>query len=66
MTNILKKFYPLIQAELGGIENRRKVIELLRKLNYEPYFLQNGTFISLTAEKSAGINCDFYFIPCNG
>jgi FkbM family methyltransferase len=61
MTKTLDKYKPLVQCELGGNENRQKVINLFEGLGYNTYILKNNQlFLSSTYEKQSWQK-DFYF-----
>ncbi len=61
MTKTLDKYKPLVQCELGGNENRQKVINLFEGLGYNTYILKNKQLVlAATNEKQSWPN-DFYF-----
>ena len=59
----LRKFKPLIQTELNGLENRQGVIRVLSNLGYQPYILSvNQTLVHCTnSEQLARHYGAFYF-----
>ncbi|MBN2682731.1 MAG: FkbM family methyltransferase, partial [Bacteroidales bacterium] len=61
MQTLLKKHKPLVQSELSGIENRKKVIEIFENLGYLTYVLRNGVLEKVNKEVIDSINTDFYF-----
>ena len=61
--NTLKKHRPIIQSELGGDENRKKVIEILREIGYTPKLLINGELVVASEQDIKEKDQDFYFIP---
>lgn len=58
----IEKFTPLFQIELGGKENREKVVEFLTNLGYEKFILSNGKLTSFPEENLFKLNQDFYFV----
>lgn len=64
MIDIIEKFKPKVQSELGGLENRMKVISIFRKLNYSVNILSaNNKLVEVNDEQIKSTNKDFYFIP---
>lgn len=64
MKNTLKKFMPLIQSELSGIENRRKVISIMTELGYKTSILNDLGELAPVEEKIIlNASNDFYFLP---
>ena len=61
MMQTIQKFKPMIQAELGGEENRRKVIELLTSAGYKFAVLKNNELKDATAYDVQHHQSDFYF-----
>lgn len=59
----LEKFKPIIQSELGGQDNRRKVFETLISLGYTPKLLDNGSLIDVSENDILTKEQDFYFLP---
>ncbi|OUJ73733.1 FkbM family methyltransferase [Hymenobacter crusticola] len=61
----LRRFRPLIQTELNGLENRRNVVELLEKLGYKPFVLsERSELVPCTmAQLESAVTADFYFQP---
>lgn len=59
----LRKFKPLIQTELNGLENRQGVIRVLNNLGYQPYILSlNQTLVHCTNPEQLNRHSgDFYF-----
>jgi len=67
MQATLRRFQPLIQTELNGLENRRAVVQLLAELGYKPFVLSARSELvpcSATQLESA-VTADFYFQPTN-
>lgn len=62
MLQTITKHKPIIQAELGGDENRAKVITLLTGLGYKTHILKNGVLAPATDVDIQKHNADFYFI----
>lgn len=62
MTETLKRFTPVIQSELGGEENRTKVISLLESLGYTTYILNINTLQLATQDIKKTHASDFYFL----
>ncbi|MCH2236113.1 MAG: FkbM family methyltransferase [Crocinitomicaceae bacterium] len=58
----IEKFKPLFQIELGGKENRQKVVEFLGNLGYEKFILSNGKLNRFPEENLFKLNQDFYFV----
>jgi FkbM family methyltransferase len=65
MQTTLRRFRPLIQTELNGLENRRAVTDLLAGLGYKPFVLSERLELEpCTAAHLAGaVAADFYFQP---
>lgn len=64
MMKTIQKFRPVIQCELGGVENRKKVIGLLKNERYSVNILGAGEKPEEVKDSEIdGIDCDFYFIP---
>ncbi len=62
-TNILSRFKPGIQIELGSEEHRKTIIELLKPLGYQPYKLENDKLVYLPVEEAVQYSRgDFYFL----
>lgn len=61
----LRRFRPLIQTELNGVANRRRVVELLSTFGYEPFVLsKNFELVACTdAQLTNSVTADFYFQP---
>ena len=62
MTETLKRFTPVIQSELGGDENRSKVISQLESLGYTTYTLNINRLEKATPEIKKIYSSDFYFL----
>ena len=62
MTETLKRFTPIIQCELGGDENREKVISQLESFGYTTYILNVNTLVIATPEVKKESTTDFYFL----
>jgi FkbM family methyltransferase len=63
MQTTIKRTYPIIQAELSGTENRKKVISLLESLAYKTCVLDDNKLIVANEEVKNTSATDFYFIP---
>lgn len=65
MQGIIEKFRPMVQSELSGHENRKKVIDLFRKLNYQVLILDHakGVLTVASEEQCQTAQQDFYFQP---
>jgi len=63
MQTVLNKYKPIVQSELSGAENRKKVIDLFISLNYNVKFLENGTLQEYNPEYIDKYQRDFYFTP---
>ncbi|RSK30178.1 FkbM family methyltransferase [Hymenobacter metallilatus] len=65
MQETLRRFRPLIQTELNGLENRRAVAELLAGLGYKPFVLSaRSELVPCTeAQLASAVTADFYFQP---
>lgn len=61
----LRRFQPLIQTELNGLENRQKVVSLLAGLGYKPFMLSERLeLVPCSDEQLRGaVTADFYFQP---
>lgn len=67
MQATLRRFQPLIQTELNGLENRRAVVSLLAELGYKPFVLSARSELvpCSAAQLSSSVTADFYFQPAN-
>lgn len=65
MENTIRKFTPVIQAELGGDENRKNVISFLATCGYTPHVLNNEKLIVATDKDIKEHQSDFYFTHKN-
>ncbi|SHK03130.1 FkbM family methyltransferase [Hymenobacter psychrotolerans] len=65
MQATLRRFRPLIQTELNGLENRRAVVAVLDKLGYKPFVLSERSELvpCSEAQLSSAVTADFYFQP---
>lgn len=64
MKGVLKKFMPLVQSELSGLENRKKVISIFLELGYSANILgDSGDLIPVNDEMIIQTQKDFYFVP---
>lgn len=65
MQATLRRFQPLIQTELNGLENRRAVAGLLAGLGYKPFVLSaRSELVPCTAAQlESAVTADFYFQP---
>ncbi|HBX50743.1 MAG: hypothetical protein A2236_04755 [Bacteroidetes bacterium RIFOXYA2_FULL_33_7] len=63
ITKTLTKFKPIIQSELGGQENRQKVINTLKNIGYVPKLLAKGELVDVSANDILTKDQDFYFLP---
>ncbi|PLX11829.1 MAG: hypothetical protein C0594_03160 [Marinilabiliales bacterium] len=61
----LTKFKPRVQSELSGKENREKVINLFKSLDYTVNILANNSLRELNESEYHAFNQDFYFLPKN-
>ena len=61
MKTVLEKHHPLIQAELGGEENRRICCDILFSLGYTPKILDGNTLVSIPASDVNNYKQDLYF-----
>src|SRR5690554_551003 len=62
MENILSEKLPIIQAELGGDENRKNSYALLKSMGYELYFLKDQSLTKLSEKNFYSLSQDIYFI----
>jgi FkbM family methyltransferase len=67
MQATLRRFQPLIQTELNGLENRRAVVALLAELGYKPFVLSSRSELvpCSDAQLESAVTADFYFQPLN-
>ncbi|UOG75417.1 FkbM family methyltransferase [Hymenobacter tibetensis] len=67
MQATLRRFQPLIQTELNGLENRRAVVKLLAELGYKPFVLSSRSELvpCSDAQLESAVTADFYFQPLN-
>ncbi|WP_426490135.1 FkbM family methyltransferase [Hymenobacter sp. 102] len=65
MQDTLRRFRPLIQTELNGLENRRAVADLLAGLGYKPFVLSARLELEpcTDAHLTSAVTADFYFQP---
>ncbi|RSK49375.1 FkbM family methyltransferase [Hymenobacter rigui] len=65
MQDTLRRFRPLIQTELNGLENRRAVADLLAGLGYKPFVLSERLELEpcTAAHLASAVTADFYFQP---
>ncbi|MFD2785908.1 FkbM family methyltransferase [Hymenobacter rubripertinctus] len=65
MQATLRRFRPLIQTELNGLENRRAVAALLAELGYKPFVLSARSQLEPCSEAqlASAATADFYFQP---
>ncbi len=63
MQATLRRFRPLIQTELNGLENRRAVVATLAGLGYKPFMLSARSELvpCSEAQLSSSVTADFYF-----
>ncbi|MBO3272777.1 FkbM family methyltransferase [Hymenobacter defluvii] len=61
----LRRFQPLIQTELNGLENRQKVVAVLAGLGYKPFVLSERLELipCSAAQLTSAVTADFYFQP---
>ena len=52
----------MIQAELGGEENRKECFAILSELGYKPNILKNGTLQEISLSEIDAHGQDFYFV----
>lgn len=62
LRNTISNNLPVLQIELSGEENRKKVCDYLVNLSYEIYILKNEVLVSLEINDIFTVNQDFYFI----
>lgn len=62
MLGLISKFRPVIQSELSGEENRKQVVEMLRKTGYTAMYLKEGKLLDVTTENLQSLDQDFYFV----
>ncbi|UOQ54501.1 FkbM family methyltransferase [Hymenobacter cellulosivorans] len=67
MQATLRRFRPLIQTELNGLENRQTVVNLLAQLGYKPFVLSERLeLVPCPPEQlTSPVTADFYFQPTN-
>lgn len=67
MQATLRRFRPLIQTELNGLDNRRAVVALLAGLGYKPFVLSARFELEpcSPAQLESHVTADFYFQPTN-
>lgn len=63
MVNFLNKHKPLVQSELSGQENRKKVIGIFQGLGYTTHLLREGKLVLATQQDIEMAKQDFYFVP---
>jgi hypothetical protein len=65
LQNTLRRFQPLIQTELNGLENRQIVVKLLAELGYKPFLLSARSELvpCSDAQLTSAVTADFYFQP---
>ncbi|SNR77104.1 FkbM family methyltransferase [Hymenobacter mucosus] len=65
MQHTLRRFQPLIQTELNGLENRQAVTTLLAELGYKPFVLSERLELipCSAAQLASAVTADFYFQP---
>lgn len=65
MQATLRRFRPLIQTELNGLENRQAVAALLAGLGYKPFLLSERLELEPCSETqlASTVAADFYFQP---
>ena len=61
MKKTLIKHKPLIQAELGGKENRQKSIKILLDISYKIYVLKDNELVEIDEKDIENYGGDFYF-----
>lgn len=66
LLNTISRFKPIIQSELNGFDNRIKVVDMLKKLNYNVMGLEKNNIIPLNMDDVKIWKSDFYFIPNTG
>ena len=65
MEQTIRKFTPVIQAELGGEENRKSVVNFLKTCGYTAHVLSNNELILATETHFENHQSDFYFTHKN-
>jgi hypothetical protein len=63
MQKTINRFRPLVQSELGGQENRMRVISLFKYMQYDCAVLRNKSLEKISDEEAMTLSQDFYFIP---
>jgi FkbM family methyltransferase len=63
MREMLDKNRPIVQAELGGTENRSNTLDLFTDLKFKPYKLFQGNLLPISTKELFSLAQDFYFIP---
>lgn len=61
MKEFLNRDKPMIQAELGGEENRKASIKILQEIGYKIFIVKNSRFCETSLEESLSIKEDLYF-----
>jgi hypothetical protein len=62
MKQVINRFTPLIQSELGGEDNRNMVIKLLESLGYTTCILKNQRLTPADDNVKRVYQSDFYFV----
>ena len=62
MRQTLAKHHPMIQAELGGEENRKECFAILSELGYKPNTIVNGRLQEIPLSEINTHGQDFYFV----
>lgn len=63
MISFLKKHQPIVQSELSGQENRKKVIAIFQGLGYSTHLLKKGKLELVSIQEIESAKQDFYFVP---
>ncbi|MBK8806686.1 MAG: FkbM family methyltransferase [Bacteroidales bacterium] len=62
MKNTILRHRPIVQSELSGEENRKKVIELFESWNFKTYLLEGEKLHQASEIEKTQASQDFYFI----
>ena len=63
MKKTISRFRPLVQTELGGIENRKTVIDFFVNLDYSCAILEHAELQTISKERAENSFADIYFLP---
>ncbi|MCX6291998.1 MAG: FkbM family methyltransferase [Bacteroidetes bacterium] len=62
MKNVLTKFKPVVQSELGNADTRKNMLELFSSLGYKPCRLEKEQLLPMTEQEYYAYEPDVYFI----